>query len=104
MFLAGLLGAVFTTLFPLNSFIASEYTLTGLLLVSLIGVFLPVPIALDVVLASVLMASGLPIAYVMALLFTLGTFSVCLIYSVRRMQQSWNLLSHMRVFVFPAQL
>ena len=76
MFLAGLLGAVFVTLFPLNSFIGSEYTLPGLLLVSLIGVFLPVPIALDVVLASVLMASGLPVAYVMALLFTLGTFSV----------------------------
>ncbi len=76
MFLAGLLGAVFVTLFPLNSFIGSEYTLPGLLLVCLTGVFLPVPIALDVVLASVLMASGLPIAYVMALLFTLGTYSV----------------------------
>ena len=76
MLLAGLLGAAFVTLFPLSSFIGSEYTFSGLLLVSLIGVFLPVPIALDVVLASVLMASGLPIAYVMALLFTLGTFSV----------------------------
>ena len=76
MFLAGLLGAVFVTLFPLNSFIGSDFTFLGLLLVSLIGVFLPVPIALDVVLASTLMASGLPIAYVMALLFTLGTYSV----------------------------
>jgi len=76
MFLAGLLGAAFVTLFPLNNFIASDYTFLGLLLVSLIGVFLPVPIALDVVLASALMASGLPIAYVMALLFTLGTYSV----------------------------
>ena len=76
MFLAGFLGAVFVTLFPLDSFIDSEYTLLGLLLVSLIGVFLPVPIALDVVLASALMASGLPIAYVMALLFTLGIYSV----------------------------
>lgn len=76
MFLAGFLGAVFTTLVPLNDFIGSEYTFLGLLLVSLIGVFLPVPIALDVVLASALMASGLPIAYVMALLFTLGTYSV----------------------------
>jgi len=76
MFLAGLLGAIFVTLFPLDSFIGSEYTFVGLLLVSLIGVFLPVPIALDVVLASALMASGLPIAYVMALLFTLGTYSV----------------------------
>ena len=76
MFLAGLLGAVFVTLFPLNSFIGSDFTFPGLLLVSLIGVFLPVPIALDVVLASVLMSSGLPVAYVMALLFTLGTYSV----------------------------
>ncbi|MDX2487238.1 MAG: FG-GAP-like repeat-containing protein, partial [Gammaproteobacteria bacterium] len=76
MFLAGLLGAVFVTLFPLNSFITSEYSFPGLLLVSLIGVFLPAPIALDVVLASALMASGLPIAYVMALLFTLGIYSV----------------------------
>ena len=76
MFLAGLLGAVFVTLFPLHSFVDSEFTFTGLLLVSLIGVFLPAPIALDVVLASVLMSAGLPIAYVMALLFTLGTYSV----------------------------
>lgn len=76
MFLAGFLGAVFTTLVPLDSFIGNEYTFIGLLLVSLVGVFLPVPIALDVVLASALMASGLPIAYVMALLFTLGTYSV----------------------------
>ena len=76
MLLAGLLGAIFVTLFPLNSFISSDYTFTGLLLVSLIGGFMPAPIALDVVLASVLMASGLPIAYVMALLFTLGIYSV----------------------------
>ena len=76
MFLAGFLGAVFTTLIPLNSFIDSEYSFIGLLLVSLVGVFLPVPIALDAVLASSLMISGLPIGYVMALLITLGTFSV----------------------------
>jgi len=76
MFLAGLLGAVFVTLFPLDGFINSEYSFIGLFLVSMVGVFLPVPIALDVVLASALMASGLPIAYVMALLFTLGTFSI----------------------------
>ena len=76
MFLAGLLGAVFVTLFPLDGFIDSEYTFIGLLLVSMVGVFLPVPIALDIVLASALMASGLPIAYVMALLFTLGTYSI----------------------------
>ena len=76
MFLAGLLGAVFVTLFPLDGFIDSEYSFIGLLIVSMIGVFLPVPIALDVVLASALMASGLPIAYVMALLFTLGTYSI----------------------------
>ncbi len=76
MFLAGFLGALFTTLIPLDSFIGNEYTFIGLLLVSLVGVFLPVPIALDVVLASVLMASGMPIGYVMALLFTLGAYSI----------------------------
>lgn len=76
MLLAGFLGAVFVTLMPLQSFAQVEYSLIGLIMIALVGTFLPVPIAFDVVFASAMMAAGLPVGYAMALLFTLGCFSV----------------------------
>ncbi len=76
MILAGFLGALISTLVPIESLGNLTYGLAGLLVVALIGTFLPVPIAFDVVICGALLAGGLPVGYVMALLFTLGSFSI----------------------------
>jgi len=76
MFLAGLLGATAGTLLPPDLILGLTFNLALLVLIALVGTFLPVPIAFDVILAGVLLASGLSHGYVFALLFTLGTFSI----------------------------
>ena len=40
------------------------------------AIFLPVPVAFDLVLVAVLISAGAPMIYSMTLLFTLGIFSV----------------------------
>jgi hypothetical protein len=47
-----------------------------LALVSLISVFMPVPIALDVMFAAQLQQQGVPSGYVMLFAMTLGTYSI----------------------------
>ncbi|OUS08853.1 hypothetical protein A9Q96_00465 [Rhodobacterales bacterium 52_120_T64] len=76
MFLAGFLGAIVGNFVPLESFSASETTLLILAVVAIIGVFLPVPIGFDVVVAGTLLSAGLSAGLVMTLVFTLGIFSV----------------------------
>ena len=76
MLLAGFLGAVAATLLPLEGLADLPVNVLTILGVSLVGVFLPVPIAFDVVIAGTLLNAGLPIAFIMALLFSLGIFSV----------------------------
>jgi uncharacterized membrane protein YraQ (UPF0718 family) len=44
--------------------------------VALIGIFLPVPIGFDVIVAGTLLNAGLSVGLVMVLVFTLGIFSV----------------------------
>jgi uncharacterized membrane protein YraQ (UPF0718 family) len=75
MVLAALLGALVIELVPQNALIA-RVSLTGIILVSLIGTFLPVPMAFDVVIAYLAMTHGVPLPYVVTLLCTLGIFSV----------------------------
>ncbi|MEL6886693.1 MAG: FG-GAP-like repeat-containing protein [Pseudomonadota bacterium] len=76
MLLAGALGAIVATLLPQDLITGLPYALWVLVLLALVGVFLPVPIAFDVVVTGALLATGLAHGYVMVLLFTLGTFSV----------------------------
>jgi uncharacterized membrane protein YraQ (UPF0718 family) len=82
MMVAGLLGALLIHAFPLEDVVGlfpagGAVPMGGaLLLVGLMGLLLPVPIAFDVVLVAALFAGGLPAPYAMALLFTLGVFSV----------------------------
>lgn len=82
MLLAGILGAVAITLFPwqdmVEVFVGGEWYLMalGVLVISAVGLFLPVPIAFDVAIVSALLAAGVPPIYAMCLLFTLGIFSV----------------------------
>ena len=76
MFVAGFLGAVVGNLLPLEDLKDVAATPAALFGVSLLGVFLPVPIGFDVVVAGTLLNAGLPIGMVMVLLFSLGIFSV----------------------------
>ncbi len=76
MLLAGFLGAIVANLVPAEQLGDVEFGLIGLALAALIGTFLPVPIAFDVVVCGALLSAGMPVGYVMVLLFTLGIFSV----------------------------
>ena len=76
MALAGFLGAAMVTLLPLESFVDVQISLWSLLLVSFFGLLLPVPVAFDIVVAASLLIAGVPVVYVMVLLFVLGIYSI----------------------------
>lgn len=76
MLLAGFLGTVVATLLPGDLVVGLSFGLLALIGVAAVGVFLPVPIAFDVVVTGALFGSGLEPGFAMALLFTLGSFSV----------------------------
>jgi uncharacterized membrane protein YraQ (UPF0718 family) len=75
MLAAAMVSAVVMELLPLQAIFAhvSFVAITGLALVT---VLLPIPIALDVIVAQQLYAHGVPAPYVMLFLTTLGTFSI----------------------------
>lgn len=75
MVVASVLSAVVTTWVPFDALFA-EVSLPRLGLLALITTLLPVPIAMDAMLARELFANGVPIAYVFVCLFTLGTYSM----------------------------
>lgn len=75
MLLAAVLGALVAELLPAQAMLA-PVTLGGIVLVSLVGAFLPVPMAFDVAIAYVAMTRGVPLPYVVTLLCTLGIVSV----------------------------
>ncbi|MEO9964293.1 MAG: FG-GAP-like repeat-containing protein [Reichenbachiella sp.] len=82
MLLAGFLGSVFITIIPWDKFYTLFpiggviTTLSIMVILAIIGTFLPVPIAFDVIIVAVLLNGGFPITYAMVLLFTLGIYSV----------------------------
>jgi len=76
MLLAGFLGAFMITVVPLESLAGHEITILLAISLALLGVFIPCPIALDIVISASLLSAGVPIFYVMILLFTLGTYSI----------------------------
>jgi uncharacterized membrane protein YraQ (UPF0718 family) len=75
MLLAAFLGAVTAEALPAHD-IPATASLVGIVLIALVGTFLPVPMAFDVALAFVLMTRGVPLPYVVTLLCTLGAFSI----------------------------
>jgi uncharacterized membrane protein YraQ (UPF0718 family) len=87
MLLAGVLGAVVVHVMPLTSLLDVEPGILSVAMVALVGIFLPVPVAFDVVLVAVLVSAGAPVIYSMTLLFTLGIFSVYPFFIV------WNTIS-----------
>ncbi|MEP2944408.1 MAG: permease, partial [Hyphomicrobiales bacterium] len=76
MLLAGALGATTATLLPPELITDLSFSVVVLIAVVLVGLFLPAPIAFDVVVTGAMLSAGLAHGYVMALLFTLGTFSI----------------------------
>lgn len=76
MLLAGAMGAIAANVLPLQTLVDLEPTIASLILVALVGIFLPVPVAFDIVVVAVLISTGVPMIYSMTLLFTLGIFSI----------------------------
>ncbi|HEY6268974.1 MAG TPA: permease [Candidatus Acidoferrum sp.] len=75
MILAAVLGALVIELLPPQALIA-QATVGSILLVALVGAFLPVPMAFDVAIAYIAMTKGVPLPYVVTILCTLGIVSV----------------------------
>jgi uncharacterized membrane protein YraQ (UPF0718 family) len=75
MLLAAFLGALVIELVPPQA-INAPVSFVGILLVALIGAFLPVPMAFDVVIAYIAMTHGVPLPYVVVMLCTLGIYSI----------------------------
>ena len=75
MLLASVVSAAMLTLIPWQELLAEPTPLT-LGLVSLVAVFMPVPIALDVMFAAQLQQQGVAAGYVMLFAMTLGTYSI----------------------------
>jgi uncharacterized membrane protein YraQ (UPF0718 family) len=75
MLLAAVLGALVVELLPVPA-LTAPVTLGRIILVALVGTFLPVPMAFDVAIAYVAMTRGVPLAYVVTILCTLGIVSV----------------------------
>jgi hypothetical protein len=92
MILAALLGALAIELVPQQA-LTKPASFLGIVAVSLIGAFLPVPMAFDVVIAYIALTHGVPIPYVAVILCTLGIYSV---YSFSMIGKtiSWKLASY----------
>lgn len=75
MILAAVLGALAIELAP-QQLLMGHATVMGVVVVALVGAFLPVPMAFDVVIAYIAMVRRVPLPYVMAILCTLGIYSV----------------------------
>jgi uncharacterized membrane protein YraQ (UPF0718 family) len=75
MFVAAALGAASAELLPATS-IPLTVSVLGIVIVAVMGTFIPVPMAFDAGLAFVLMKHGVALPYVATLLCTLGGFSI----------------------------
>ncbi|HEY4761669.1 MAG TPA: permease [Thermoguttaceae bacterium] len=75
MLLASVVSAAVLTLIPWQTLL-SEASPMRLAFVSLVSVFMPVPIALDVMFAAQLYQQGIAAGYVMLFAMTLGTYSI----------------------------
>jgi uncharacterized membrane protein YraQ (UPF0718 family) len=75
MLLAAFLGALVVEVVPSQA-LHTPVTIGGIVLVALVGAFLPVPMAFDVAIAYIAMVSGVPLPYVVTILCTLGIVSV----------------------------
>jgi uncharacterized membrane protein YraQ (UPF0718 family) len=89
MILGAVLGALVIEWLPPQAII-TQASIGGIVLVALVGAFLPVPMAFDVAIAYIAMTHGAPLPYVVAILCTLGIISVFSL-SVLGKTISWRL-------------
>lgn len=75
MVIASIISAILIIFIPWQQLLA-EVSIARLALVSLLSVFMPIPIALDVMFATQLQQQGVDAGYVMLFAMTLGTFSI----------------------------
>jgi len=75
MLLAAVLGAFMIEALPQQA-LNAPVSIGGVVLVALVGAFLPVPMAFDVVIAYIAMTKGVPLPYVVTILCTLGIYSI----------------------------
>jgi hypothetical protein len=101
MLLAGFLGATFSQLSDFDRLIGLDPNWRNLAALSLLGTFLPLPIAFDLMLAQAMMISGLSPGLVMVMLFTLGTFSV---YSAMIVYQTFSFRLAVGLFLIVAAI
>jgi uncharacterized membrane protein YraQ (UPF0718 family) len=105
MLLAGLVGAVLVEILPWNLLNQVSRVEGGaangavLVLAAAFGVLLPVPMAFDVIVCSVLLNAGMPVHVVAALLVTLGAYSVYA-WSLLGTTLSWRVASVAAVAIF----
>ncbi|MGE4133352.1 MAG: FG-GAP-like repeat-containing protein [Bdellovibrionales bacterium] len=76
MLLAGFLGSLVVESVGGSSWAEESFSIGRLMLVSLVGTFLPVPMSFDVLTGTMLLENGMRSGYVAALLVTLGMFSI----------------------------
>lgn len=107
MLLAGFLGAVVVTLLPLTSLAdllpsgGRGLILASMAGIAVLGLFLPVPMAFDVIVTAILLQAGMPVSYAMVLLFTLGIFSI---YPFALIWQTVSKLGALALFIILAGL
>src|SRR5207248_6404034 len=109
MLLAGVLGAILVEILPwnaLNHVARVDGVLANgavLLLATAFGVLLPVPMAFDVIVCSVLLNAGMPVSVVAALLVTLGAYSVYAL-SILGTTLSWRIAAAAAIAIFAVGL
>jgi hypothetical protein len=89
---AAAFGALAVELLPAQALNTAAVSFGSILLVALIGAFLPVPMAFDVVIAYIALTRGVPLPYVVTILCTLGIYSVYSL-SVVGKTISWKIAS-----------
>ncbi len=75
MLVAAVISSVAVELIPFQT-IFGHVSFVGLAITALVTVLLPVPIAMEVIVAHHLFVNHVPAPYVMLFLFTLGTYSM----------------------------
>jgi uncharacterized membrane protein YraQ (UPF0718 family) len=99
MLLSAILASAMLVLIPWT-YILSEANPLRYAIVSLFGVIMPVPIALDVMFASQLLNQGVDNGYVMLFLMTLGTYSIVpMIYLWREISKLLSVLLFLFFFL-----
>jgi uncharacterized membrane protein YraQ (UPF0718 family) len=91
MILAAALGALAIEIAPQQA-LSGQANFLGSVAICLVGAFLPVPMAFDVVIAYLAMTRGVPLPYVVGILCTLGIYSVYS-FAVIGKTISWKLAS-----------